>query len=63
MPEAHSAPFPPNPVSRDPRIIPSEPGQKPKLLDLLRWGTRRTANLRVPLDGNMSPRPSLFLCN
>ncbi len=40
MPEANSAPFPPNPVSRHPRIIPPEPGQKPKLLDRLREALR-----------------------
>ena len=35
MPEANSAPFLPNPASRHPRIVPPEPGQKPKLLDRL----------------------------
>ncbi len=40
MPEANSAPFLSNPVSRYPRIIPPEPGQKPKLLDRLRESLR-----------------------
>ena len=40
MPEANSAPFPPNPISKHPRIGPPDPGQKPKLLDRLREALR-----------------------
>ena len=36
MPEANSAPFLSNPVSRYPRITSPEPGPKPKLLDRFR---------------------------
>lgn len=51
MPEANSAPFPPNPVSRHPQIIPPEPGQKPKLLERLREALHRWINPRTGEQG------------
>ncbi len=51
MPEANSAPFPSNPVSRDPRIIPPAPGQKPKLPDRLREALHRWINPRTGEQG------------
>ena len=51
MPEANSAPFPPNPVSPHPRIIPPDPGQKPKLLDHLREALHRRINPRTGEQG------------
>ena len=51
MPEANSAPFPPNPISRHPRIIPPDPGQKPKLLGRLREALHRWINLRTGEQG------------
>jgi site-specific recombinase XerD len=51
MPEANSAPFPLKPVSRHPRIIPPEPGQKPKLLDRLREALHRWINPRTGEQG------------
>ena len=51
MPEANSAPFLSNPISRYPRIALPEPGQKPKLLDRLREPLHRWINPRTSEQG------------